>query len=79
MEGVQMAVLGVEEVEIDYCMTNDPFWQDFNNRNLILQRYKFIDEDLNVLFKGKVAMKAVGDRIIMTEFFFSGMLGELTD
>ena len=53
--------------------------QDFNNRNTILQHYKFIDEDLNVLFKGKVAMKAVADKIIMTEFFFSGMLNELSD
>jgi superfamily II RNA helicase len=32
-----------------------------------------------VLFKGKVAMKAVADRIVMTEFFFSGMLNELSD
>jgi len=29
---------------------------DFNNRNGILTQYKIIDEDLNILFKGKVAM-----------------------
>ena len=29
---------------------------DFNNRNAILTHYKIIDEDLNILFKGKVAM-----------------------
>lgn len=31
---------------------------DFNNRNAILTQYKIIDDDLNILFKGKVAMQA---------------------
>ena len=31
---------------------------DFNNRNSILTHYKIIDDDLNILFKGKVAMQA---------------------
>ena len=52
---------------------------DFNNRNAILTQYKIIDEDLNILFKGKVAMQACQDKVLLTEFFFSGLIGELTD
>ena len=53
---------------------------DFNNRNSILQHYKIIDQDLNLLFKGKVAV-SVGsaDNILLTEFFFSGLISELSD
>lgn len=36
-----------------------------------------IDADLNLLFKGKVCARA--DDIIMTEFFFSGLIGACTD
>lgn len=50
---------------------------DFNIRNQVLQQYGIIDADLNVLFKGKVCIKA--DDIILTEFFFSGLLSQLTD
>lgn len=52
---------------------------DFNNRNSILIQYKIIDEDLNILFKGKVAMQACQDKVLMTEFFFSGLINDLTD
>ena len=47
---------------------------DFNNRNAILTQYKIIDEDLNILFKGKVAMQACQDKVLLTEFFFSGLI-----
>lgn len=50
---------------------------DFNMRNSVLMEYKIIDADLNLLFKGKVAVKA--DNIILTEFFFSGLISTVTD
>ena len=52
---------------------------DFNNRNAILTHYKIIDEDLNILFKGKVAMQACQDKVLLTEFFFSGLINDLSD
>ena len=52
---------------------------DFNNRNSILTHYKIVDEELNILFKGKVAMQACQDKVLMTEFFFSGLIVDLTD
>lgn len=51
--------------------------EEFNIRNSVLMEYKIIDSDLNLLFKGKVAARA--DSIIMTEFFFSGIISQLTD
>lgn len=53
--------------------------KDFNSHNAVLAKYKIIDEDMNILYKGKVAMKAVQDKILLTEFFFSGFLTDLTD
>lgn len=54
--------------------------QDFKNRNSILTHYKIIDNDMNLLFKGKVAAKAPSvDSILITEFFFSGLISKLTD
>ena len=50
---------------------------DFNTRNAVLMEYKIIDSDLNLLFKGKVAAKATN--LILTEFFFSGLISQLTD
>ena len=44
-----------------------------------MTHYKIIDEDLNILFKGKVAMQACQDKILLTEFFFSGFVSHLTD
>lgn len=46
--------------------------QDFNTRNSVLMEYKIIDAELNLLFKGKVAAKAAN--LILTEFFFSGLI-----
>ena len=41
--------------------------------------YKFIDKDLNLEYKGKVAQKFVSlNKIILTELLFSGLLKELT-
>jgi len=51
---------------------------EYNTRNSVLIEYKIIDADLNMLFKGKVATKANND-LILTEFFFSGLINELTD
>ena len=39
--------------------------------------YKIIDSELNLLFKGKVAAKA--SNLILTEFFFSGLISQVTD
>lgn len=52
---------------------------DFNNRNSILAHYKIIDSELNMLFKGKVAINATADNILLTELFFSGLINELSD
>ena len=52
---------------------------DFNNRNGILTHYKIIDDDLNILFKGQVAMQACQDKVLLTEFFFSGLINDLSD
>jgi len=52
---------------------------DFNNRNTILAHYKIVDDSLNILFKGKVAMQACQDKVLLTEFFFSGLINDLTD
>lgn len=52
---------------------------EFNSRNALLTNYKIIDNELNLLFKGKVAVKCQADPILLTEFFFSGLLNELTD
>lgn len=51
--------------------------QEYNTRNQVLVHYKIIDQDLNLLFKGKVASKA--NNLILTEFFFSGQIAELSD
>jgi antiviral helicase SKI2 len=51
--------------------------QDFNTRNSVLMEYKIIDSELNLLFKGKVAAKA--SNLILTEFFFSGLISQVTD
>lgn len=54
--------------------------QEFNSRTAVLTNYKIVDNDLNMLFKGKVAVKvSSADNILLTEFFFSGLLSELTD
>jgi len=50
---------------------------DFNIRNGVLMEYKIIDQELNMTFKGKVATKA--DNIILCEFFFSGLISQVTD
>ena len=52
---------------------------EFNSRSALLTNYKIIDNDLNLLFKGKVAVNSNSDPILLTEFFFSGLLSELTD
>lgn len=50
---------------------------DFNVRNSLLMEYKMIDADLNLLFKGKVAASC--NDIILTEFFFSGLISQITN
>lgn len=50
---------------------------EFDLRNQLLVDYNMIDKELNLLFKGKVCSKC--EDIIMTEFFFSGLISTLTD
>lgn len=53
---------------------------EFNTRTAVLTQYKIVDNELNLLFKGKVAAKVSSvDSILLTEFFFSGLINELTD
>ena len=53
---------------------------DFLAKNKVLEHYKMIDEQQNILFKGKVA-KAVStvDNILITQLLFSGHLKNLND
>lgn len=53
---------------------------DFLAKNKVLEHYKMIDEESNILFKGKVA-KAVSsvDSILITQLLFSGRLKDLAD
>lgn len=34
VEGVEMAVLGIEDMLIDNSLSGDDFWTDFNNKNI---------------------------------------------
>ena len=53
--------------------------QDFIARLTILQHYKFIDNDQNLLFKGRVAKSFSNiDQILGTQLLFSGWLTKLT-
>ena len=53
---------------------------DFNSKNQVLQEYQMIDEDQNIMFKGKVA-KVISstDCILLTQLVFSGKLKDLSD
>jgi len=54
--------------------------QDFNQKQEVLVRYKILDEETNLLYKGKVTQKVSSvDSILLTELFFSGLFNELTD
>lgn len=51
---------------------------DFIAKNKVLEQYKMIDTDENMLFKGKVAKEAgSGDAILITQLLFSGHLKNL--
>ena len=53
---------------------------EFQAKNKVLQEYKMIDEDQNILFKGKVAREATSaDAILLTQLVFSGHLKSLSD
>ena len=53
---------------------------DFNAKNQVLQEYQMIDEDQNIMFKGKVAkVIASTDCVLLTQLVFSGKLKDLSD
>jgi superfamily II RNA helicase len=53
---------------------------DFEAKNKVLQNYQFIDENQNMLFKGKVARVVTSsDPILLTQLVFSGKLKDLSD
>jgi superfamily II RNA helicase len=53
---------------------------DFKSKIQVLIHYKYLDYDLNTLFKGKVAaLPMTGDKFLTTELIFSGLLKELTN
>jgi len=73
------------EEELGYCTAllaaeGNQKESDFMAKNKVLQEYKMIDEQNNVLYKGKVA-KAVSsvDSILLTQLIFSGHLKLLDD
>lgn len=52
---------------------------EFNAKIRVLIAYGYMDIDMNLLFKGKVALELVStDKIITTELIFSGLLKALT-
>jgi superfamily II RNA helicase len=53
---------------------------EFEAKNKVLQEYKMIDEDQNILFKGKVAKEVTSaDAVLLTQLVFSGHIKNLTD
>jgi superfamily II RNA helicase len=53
---------------------------DFKAKLKVLIHYKYLDNDLNTLFKGKVSADILStDKIITTELIFSGLLKDLTN
>jgi superfamily II RNA helicase len=53
---------------------------DFKAKIQVLIHYKCLDNELNLLFRGKVAQCFASiDKILMTELIFSGILKELTN
>lgn len=69
----------MEKIKKDSSEGVDEKENDFNIQNSILLHYKIIDQDLNLTFKGKVAIKADADDLILNEFFFSSLISQLTD
>lgn len=52
---------------------------DFNAKIRVLVAYNYFDTDMNMLFKGKVALEIIStDKILTTELIFSGLLKDLT-
>jgi DSHCT (NUC185) domain len=52
---------------------------DFNAKVKVLVNYGYLDSQMNMLFKGKVAHEIIStDKIITTELIFSGLLKDLT-
>ena len=53
---------------------------EFEAKNKVLMEYKMIDEEENMLFKGKVAKEVgSGDAIVITQLLFSGLLKKLNN
>ena len=70
----------MEEIDKVLAGNVDEKEKDFENRNIILSHYRIIDSDYNLLFRGKVAAQVTAvDKILLTEFFFSGLINELSD
>jgi superfamily II RNA helicase len=55
--------------------------KEFDAKNKVLEEYKMIDEEQNMLFKGKVARIASSqaDCILLTQLIFSGRLKDMND
>lgn len=52
---------------------------DFKAKIQVLIHYKYLDYDLNLLFKGKVSELISNNKFLLTELIFSGLLKELTN
>lgn len=54
--------------------------EDFKVKTQVLINYKYLDYDMNLLFKGRVATEINNvDKFLMTELLFSGLLKNLTN
>eukprot|EP00347_Sterkiella_histriomuscorum_P019452 403341578 len=52
---------------------------DFKAKVQVLIHYKYIDYELNMLFKGKVSELITNNKFLLTELIFSGLLKELNN
>jgi len=70
----------LQECEDLIDMDSNEKLDEFNAKNKVLEGYKMIDEEQNMLFKGKVArvVKSV-DPILLTQLIFSGWLKKISD
>lgn len=59
--------------------SGDDKLKDFKAKVQVLIHYKFIDQDLNLLYKGKVSEVIHSNKFLTTELIFSGLLKELTN
>lgn len=81
----QLEALEKYQKEMDYCRSllntgGQEKLDDFKAKIQVLIHYKYLDYDLSLLFRGKVAQAFSSvDKFLTTELVFSGLLKDLTN